>query len=102
MEVNTMSVVVLLEMQVKPEAMKEVKAFLKANLPDTRAYAGCQGLDIYGNLEDSGNLVFYERWDSREHYQKYLAWRTETGAMNRIGALLTGPPKIRYYERVDV
>ena len=96
-----MSVVVLLEMQVKPEAMKEVKAFLKENLPDTRAYAGCQGLDIYGNLEDSGNLVFYERWDSRDHYQKYLAWRTETGAVEKLSAKLTGPPNIRYYERVD-
>ena len=97
-----MSVVVLLEMQVKPGAVNEVKAFLKENLPDTRAYAGCQGLDIYGNLEDSGNLVFYERWDSREHYQKYLAWRTETGAVEKLSAKLTGPPNIRYYERVDV
>ena len=35
-----MSVVVLLEMQVKPEAVKEVKAQLKQLLPDTRAYAG--------------------------------------------------------------
>ena len=97
-----MSVVVLLEMQVKPEAVNEVKAQLKQLLPDTRAYAGCQGLDIYGNMDDSGNLVFYERWESREHYQKYLAWRTETGVLNALGAKLTGPPKIRYYERVDV
>ena len=97
-----MSVVVLLEIQVKPEAVNELKAMLKKNLPDTRSYNGCQGLDVYGNLDDTGNIVFYERWASREHYQKYLAWRTETGAMNRIGALLTGPPKIRYYERVDV
>ena len=41
------------------------KAFLKKNLPDTRAYDVCQGVDIYGNLDDTGNLVLYERWDSR-------------------------------------
>jgi len=29
-----MSVVVLLEIQVKPEALDEMKAFLKKNLPD--------------------------------------------------------------------
>jgi quinol monooxygenase YgiN len=97
-----MSVVVLLEMQVKPEAVNEVKAMLKDNLPDTRAYAGCQGLDVYNNLDEAGNLVFYERWETREHYQKYLAWRTETGTMRRLGALLKAPPSIRYYERVDV
>jgi quinol monooxygenase YgiN len=92
---------VLLEIQVKPEAVNEVKALLKAALPDTRAYAGCQGIDIYSNLDEAGNLVFYERWESRAHYQKYLAWRTETGAMDRLGALLKAPPSIRYYERVD-
>jgi quinol monooxygenase YgiN len=97
-----MSVVVLLEIQVKPEAVNEVKSFLKQALPDTRAYAGCQGIDIYSNADDAGNLVFYERWDSREHYQKYLAWRTETGVLDQLSAKLTAPPKIRYYERVDV
>jgi quinol monooxygenase YgiN len=92
---------VLLEIQVKPEAVNDVKSMLKAILPDTRAYAGCQGIDIYGNLDDGGNLVFYERWESRDHYQKYLNWRTETGALAKLGAMLSGPPKIRYYERVD-
>ena len=97
-----MSVIVLLEMQVKPEAVNEVKALLKGLLPDTRAYAGCQGIDIYGNTDDAGNLVFYERWDSREHYQRYLAWRTETGVVDQLSAKLTGPPSIRYFERVEV
>jgi quinol monooxygenase YgiN len=102
MEGRAMSTVVLLEMQVKPEAVNEVKAFFKEILPDTRAYAGCQGLDVYGNLDDGGNIVLYERWESRDHYQKYLNWRTETGALNQLVSKLAGPPKIRYYERVDV
>jgi quinol monooxygenase YgiN len=102
MEVKKMSAMVLLEMQVKPEAVTEVKTLLKQLLPDTRAYAGCQGIDIYGNLDDTGNLVFYERWDTREHYQKYLAWRTETGVLDQLSAKLVAPPKIRYYERVDI
>ena len=97
-----MSVMVLLEMQVKPEAVNELKALFKQLMPDTRAYAGCQGIDIYGNLDDGGNLVFYERWESRDHYQRYLAWRTETGVFNQLSAKLTGPPKIRHYDRVDV
>jgi hypothetical protein len=54
-----MSTIVLLEMQVKPEAVDEMKAFLKKALPDTRAYDGCQGLDLYGNLDNAGNLVAY-------------------------------------------
>ncbi|MGE4092754.1 MAG: putative quinol monooxygenase [Candidatus Binatia bacterium] len=96
-----MSVVVLLEIQVKPEAVNEVKGFLKQVLPDTRAYAGCQGIDIYSNADEPGNMVFYERWDSRDHYQRYLAWRTETGVLDQLTSKLAAPPKIRYYERVD-
>jgi quinol monooxygenase YgiN len=99
MEANTMSAIVLLEIQVKPEAVDEMKAFLKKILPDTRAYDGCQGLDIYGNVDDPGNLVFYERWDSRQHYEKYLAWRTATGVVDQLGAMLAAPPNIRYFER---
>ena len=94
--------VVLLEIQVKPECVEEVKAFMKEALPDTRGYDGCQGLDVYGNLDESTNLVFYERWDSRDHYQKYLNWRTETGVLDQLVSKLVGPPSIRYYERVDV
>lgn len=93
--------VVILEMQAKPEAVDGLKAGLKELLPDTRAYDGCQGVDIYQDRDDPGHLVFYERWDSKEHYQKYLNWRTETGAMEQLGKALTGPPSIKYFDRVD-
>lgn len=96
-----MSVMVLFEAQVKPECVDDLKASLKALLPDTRAFKGCQGVDIYDNVEDNGNLVFYERWDSREDYEKYIAWRTETGVMAQLGETLAGPPSVRYFERVD-
>jgi quinol monooxygenase YgiN len=100
-EVIEMSVIVLFDARVKPEAVDEVKATLKKILPETRAYAGCQGMDIYGNLEDGNNLVFHEHWDSREAHAKYVAWRTETGFMEKLGAALVAPPTIRYFERVD-
>ena len=97
-----MSVTVLLEMQVKPDAVGEMKSNLKKMLPDTRAFDGCQSIDIYGNTEDSGNLVFYERWESRKHHESYMAWRRETGAMDQAAAMLVGTPSIRYFERIDV
>jgi len=96
-----MSTIVLLEIQVTPEAIDEMKAFLQRILPDTRAYDGCQGGDIYGNLDDTGNLVLYQRWDSRQHYETYLAWRTEIGTATQLRAMAASPPRIRYFERVD-
>jgi quinol monooxygenase YgiN len=96
-----MSVTVFFEAQVKPEAVDVLKATLKTLLPESRKYAGCQGMDLYCNLDEGTNLVLHERWDSREHHRKYVAWRTETGVMAQLGAALTAPPSIRYYERVD-
>ena len=96
-----MSVVVLLEVQVKPEEVDNIKAYFKEILPDTRAYEGCQSIDMYGNLDESTNLVLYECWESRQYYEKYLAWRNETGVVEKLGSMLSGPPSIRYYERVE-
>ena len=95
-----MSVLVMLEIQVKPEHVSNMKSFLAEVLPDTRAYDGCQGIDVYSNTEDSGNIVLIEYWDSRAHHEKYLAWRTETGVLDKMGAMLAGPSSIRYFERI--
>ena len=97
-----MSVVLLPGLQVKPEIVNDVKGMLIENLPDTRGHDGCQGLDVYDNIAETGNLVIYERWHSRPQYEKYLAGPTETEAMDRLGAWVKAPPGIRYFERVHV
>ena len=42
-----------------------------------------------------------ERWRSRADYEAYLAWRTERGDLDTLGAMLAGPPSIRYFDAVD-
>ncbi len=96
-----MSVLVLLEAKVKPEDISNMKSYMAEILPDTRAYDGCQGIDVYFNTEDTSSMLGVEHWNSRAHYEKYIAWRTETGVMDKIGTMLTGPPSIRYFERID-
>jgi quinol monooxygenase YgiN len=98
---NQMSVLVLLEAPVKSEDISNIKSYMAEILPDTRAYDGCRGVDAYFNTEDAGNMLLVEYWDSRAQYEKYVGWRTETGVMDKIGAMLAGPPSIRYFERTD-
>jgi quinol monooxygenase YgiN len=100
-EGKKMSTVALVELHVKPEAVEGVKAGLKKLLVETRAYDGCQSVDVYNDLDSKGTLVLYEKWDSPGHHKKYMAWRQETGALAQLGAALTGPPIIRYFDRVD-
>ncbi len=82
------------------DAVEELKLILKQRLPETRAYDGCQGITF--DLGDDGlSFVFVEYWDSTRHYEKYLAWRTETGVLKQLTDRIEGEPAIRYFEAVD-
>jgi quinol monooxygenase YgiN len=91
-----------MDFRVKPDEIEAAKNFFRKILPDTRAYAGCEGLDVYTNADDPTNFIFHERWQSQEHYQKYFAWRTSSGAMDAFGSKLVGPPTIRYLGLQDI
>lgn len=95
-----MSVLVLLEAPVKSDEVANIKSYLTELLPESRAYDGCQSMEVYFNKEDGSNMVMVEQWDSRAAHEQYLGWRTETGVMDKLGAMLAGPPSIRYFERV--
>ena len=99
---NFMSVLVLLEAKVKSEDISNMKSYMAELLPDTRAYDGCKSIDIYSNTEDTDSWVLVEHWESHAHHEKYIAWRKETGVIDKIGAMLAGPPSTRYFERIDV
>ena len=45
--------------------------------------------------------VLVEQWQSRAHYEKYFAWREETGAMAQLGDALVAPPSLRYLDPTD-
>ncbi len=95
-----MSVFVTLEINAKPENTAAVKGLLAELFPDTRAYDGC--IDITAYLNDNGyTFIFIENWETKDKYEKYLAWREETGSLAALGALLQGPPTIKYFETVE-
>jgi quinol monooxygenase YgiN len=100
-EENNMSVTVLFEIQSNPESIDALKSTLKNILPDTRSYDGCQGVNVVENQDDPCNVVLIQTWASRQHYEKYLAWRSETGAIETLGTMLSKPPSIRYYDDID-
>ncbi|MFC1984459.1 putative quinol monooxygenase [Chloroflexota bacterium] len=96
-----MGILILLEAQAKPADISDVKSYMAEIIPDTRTYDGCQKIDVYFNTEHTDSMVAVEHWDSRAHYEKYLTWRKETGVLDKLDAMLAGPPSIRYFERID-
>ncbi len=96
-----MAVCVTLDLQVDPAKFDDFLAAVKGAAPDTRAYDGCQLFDIWIDQDKPGHVLFYEIWDSRQHQEKYIQWRTETGVMEALGSMLTAPPTILYYDKFD-
>ena len=96
-----MSILMLLEGQVKPDKLADMKSYLAQILPDTRSYDGCQGVDAHFNMDEAGNMILVEQWESRSHHEKYSQWRKETGVTEIFLSMLTGPPSGRYFEMAD-
>ena len=95
-----MSVTIVLALSVKPELVEEIRASFAENLPDTLAYDGCKTLTVYSNQDDPTEIIVVEDWESKQHYEKYLSWRTETGMMEQLGTFLSAPPQIKYLDSV--
>ena len=96
-----MSTAVTIDLAIDPARVGEFLEFIKGIAPDTRAYAGCRLFDIWTDQNTPGRVLFYELWDSRGHQEKYLAWRTETGLMEKLGPFLTAAPAISYFDKFD-
>ena len=96
-----MSILVLLEAQIQPDKIADMKSSLEQMLPETRGYDGCQGIDAHFNVNEPGNMVVVEQWESRSHHEKYLQWRTETGVMAKLASMLEGPPNMRYFKKAN-
>ena len=96
-----MAVTIILEIQAKKGTGNDLLATMKGILPETRSYAGCIGLNVYQNKDDSDVMVLVESFESKAHYEKYLAWREETGVLQQLSAALEGPPSIRFFDLVD-
>ena len=97
-----MSVNVILEIQSNPEDIDVFKSTLKTILPCKLEYDGCIEVQIIENQDDPLNIILIETWESRQHYEKYLTWRIEIGALDAIGAMLSQAPKIRYYDALKL
>ncbi len=96
-----MSIDVTLDLQVSPENRETLLNTLEAILPDTRAYKGCQGVVVTSNDDDPLNIVLLEKWDVRADHESYMAWRAERGDLEKLGALLTAPPAVKYLTTVN-
>ena len=96
-----MSIIVIANLSAKEESLEELKKYLKEILPDTRSFEGCQGVQLYENKESPTKLTIHAKWVSEEAQKKYVAWRMETGALNKLMTMLSEPASMPFYNIID-
>ena len=96
-----MSVIVLVNLDVKEESVEELKKYLKEILPDTRSFEGCQGVQVYESKESPTKMTIHTKWTSEEAQKKYMSWRIDTGALDKLMPMLSEQPNLEFYNIVD-
>ncbi len=86
-----MSVTALLELRLKPDSLDAAHRLLAEILVDTRAFAGCEAVDVLVDNADPAHVIVKESWVSAEADAAYRAWRAGDGA-TELGSVLTEAP----------
>lgn len=94
-----MSVVINLVVKAKEDQFDAVVALFQEILPDTAAYKGAELISCFADADDK-SVTVHEVWDEKASQEAYMAWRVETGLVDRIGPMLREPPV--FEERVHV
>ena len=96
-----MAVSVLLSGTLKDGLVDQFSGICTEAFHVTRAFDGCQNINLTLHVGDPHKFVLTEVWDSKEHYEKYLAFRTEDGTVGAIGEMCVDGPNIDIFDITD-
>ena len=85
--------VMIAEMNIKPEKREEFLDYTVANLKVSQSYPGNVQFDILIDETRPETVLFYEVWESAEVQQAYMAWRVEAGDLTKLLSMLADAPK---------
>ena len=91
-------VLVNLQLRIKPEVRDEFIKWFYSVLPDTRSYDDCSEVNARDLIGDEKAVEVISRWESKAHYDKYLAWREEDGTLDTLANYLAADPEFRFLE----
>ncbi len=97
-----MTFTALLELTLKPESVGDADAVIADTLKATRAFDGCEGVDVLKDTADETHVVLLERWASQEADAAYRAWRATPEGKSGLAGLLAGAPRLTTFTAADV
>ena len=98
---SIMSVIVNLQSKAKLETITELVSFIEEKLQTVRGFNGCLHVSICLN-KSSGDLLFNEKWSSKEAHENYLLSIQNNGVMSQLIGYLSLPPAVTYFDKLDI
>ena len=97
-----MSITVILELRLKPEAVPAARDVMRRALQETRAFDGNLGTDVFVDQDDETHWIINEVWESIEHDEAYRRFRAGEGKLTELPPLLAAPPVKTRYVATDI
>lgn len=92
-----MTISAILDLRLKKESLDTAREVVGRILTETRAFEGCESVDVLIDEDDEGHWLCVEKWASAEADAAYRAWRAGPGAIKDLGPLLAGAPGLTKY-----
>jgi quinol monooxygenase YgiN len=67
-------------------------------LVDTRVFDGCRSVETFVDQDDPDFVMLVEEWESRPDYERYMAWRVETGLLEMLKPILATPLELHFLD----
>ena len=102
MEGHFMTTIVIVEVKAKQGSVDDLLTTFSKFTPVARSTTGNISLDLIRDQDDPDTIILYEKWETRDHYEKYLARFEELGKREILEALIEGDASIRYFDITSV
>jgi len=94
-----MSIVTVVELRFRPADREEGIATLQRALLQSRAFPGCESIEVLETIDDPTRIVMIEQWASVHDDVAYRAWRKTPEGSSGLAPLLAEPPVTHLHER---
>jgi quinol monooxygenase YgiN len=78
----------VIELPCNPGQGSALVEFLSVALVDTRAFEGCELVEMYTDRDNPDQVILLEEWATSENYDAYLTWRIENGLMEALAPFM--------------
>lgn len=92
-----MSVLCTVISVIKPECINEFVENLNGMFSETRTHDGFINIRLLKSETAENEFILLQEWETTQHHQAYMAFRSEQGDLDRLAAMTACPTLMHYW-----